>query len=617
MNITPAHFKRSTVSMATAYADQSDEETDTDNMLEIPEDFAALSDSDLDALHAEAVETFDALYGEGADLSTDDMTTLASLTEGIESLQSELSSRGEAAAERAEAAAQLRARIRPEAEAADEAADEAAESTESAESAEAEAEAEAESAEVEADEAAAEPELIAASGARKSIRVRRGTFGKNAYRAATAASQPSQLSDVMSVSGEGLGIAPGKGVDFGELAKGLDRRLTSFNKGQFDMAARQGRQIREQHQLATIRKPFKAEHIVASNDPKHVSDVMAAATDESQLPGGSLVAAGGWCAPSETLYDLFTELESRDGLLSLPEINLARGGVRWSAGPSFADIFANITGFSYTEAEDIAGDYDGAGAGAKPCHSIECPDFDEIRLGVDGLCLTAGLLQSRGYPELIARTLRGAMIAHDHRINARLIEALVADSTEVTLPTTQVGVTAPLLTAIELQVEHYRYTHRMLRSTTLEGVFPFWVRGAIRADLARRNGVDLLSVPDARVDAWFRERGINPQFVYNWQNLDAAGAAATVSYPDSVDFLLYAAGTWVRGSSDVITLDNLYDSTLLGTNDYTALFTEEGFAAIKAGHDSRLVTVGFSQLGAAAMDVAIALDGTGTAAAGE
>jgi len=41
----------------------------------------------------------------------------------------------------------------------------------------------------------------------------------------------------------------------------------------------------------------------------------------------------------------------------------------------------------------------------------------------------------------------------------------------------------------------------------------------------------------------------------------------------------------------VIRLDTLYDSTKLKTNQYTALFSEEGILVAKRGHDSRKYTV--------------------------
>jgi hypothetical protein len=55
---------------------------------------------------------------------------------------------------------------------------------------------------------------------------------------------------------------------------------------------------------------------------------------------------------------------------------------------------------------------------------------------------------------------------------------------------------------------------------------------------------------------------------------------------------MYPAGTWLRGSADIIEIDTLYDSTLLSTNKYTALFMEEGNLTAKVCPGaSRIVTV--------------------------
>lgn len=239
-------------------------------------------------------------------------------------------------------------------------------------------------------------------------------------------------------------------------------------------------------------------------------------------------------------------------------------------------------------------------------------------MGLCGLCLTAGLLQSRGYPEMIARTMRGALIGHEHRVNANVIQQMInggtattghTGSTAVSMVANQAGATAPVLSAIELQAEHMKHLHRMSRNTTLEAVFPYWVRGAIRADLSRRLGVDMLSVPDSRIDSWFRERGIAPQFVYDWQDIATTAASGFNAWPTTVQFLLYPAGTWVKGTSAIISLDTIYDSALLGTNDYTALFTEEGYSTIKMCHDSRVITTSICPDGATHAGIAIECNG--------
>jgi hypothetical protein len=156
------------------------------------------------------------------------------------------------------------------------------------------------------------------------------------------------------------------------------------------------------------------------------------------------------------------------------------------------------------------------------------------------------------------------------------------------------GVTASVLAAVELQVEDMKYRERLSRNATIEAVLPFWLRGAIREDLSKRNGVDKLDVTDAMIDGLFRLRGVQPQFVYA---LDPIGACPgspldpISTWPATLRVLMYVAGTWVAATSDIITLDTIYDSTNIRTNRYTALFTEEGLAVLKRCHDSRVFEV--------------------------
>lgn len=604
-----AHLAR----LAVAFDDASTEPGE----FVIPEDLSALSDEELAALHTQAAEHFDALYGDGTGLTDEDFQALEVLTAGIETLLAELDTRSEAAREREAAAAALAARVRPRSqdgtdEAADDEADDEAPDAEREAQREGEAGAQAPAA---APAAGGEALPVAAGGApaRREYRVNLG--GVHSRQAAAHLPRPAHeaqtMRDVVLASGDGSGFAQGQGVNWDEVGRIVDRRLMGYNPAQYEAAARAGQHLRQQFGVVTIRKPFDPELVVESSDPSHVDEVLQRAMSEARLPGGSLVASGGWCAPSETLYDL-CELESRDGLFSLPEIAISRGGISFTPGPEYATIYAN-TGFTYTEAEDVGGLYvEGTPntAGSKPCYKVPCPAFTEVRLNTAGVCITAGLLQQRGYPEVIARTVRGALVAHDHRMSVNVINAVEAGSTAVAMTLGTVGTVAPLLTAIELQVEHYRYVTRLARARTLEAVFPYWVRGAIRSDVALRAGsIDVLSVTDAQVDAWFRSRGINPQFVYDWQPITGLGADFK-QWPTTVKFLLYAAGTWVKGGADVITLDTLYDSVLLGHNDYTALFTEEGWLAAKLCHDSRVITVPICATGATGAAVAVDCDGT-------
>ena len=102
---------------------------------------------------------------------------------------------------------------------------------------------------------------------------------------------------------------------------------------------------------------------------------------------------------------------------------------------------------------------------------------------------------------------------------------------------------------------------------------------------------------------------MNPQFVYDWQALTGV-ASDFKAWGASLKFLLYSAGTFVKGGQDVITLDTVYDSTLLGQNDYTALFTEEGYLVAKRGHDARVVTVPINPNGGTGTGIKLLANGT-------
>lgn len=614
----------------TVFADQGEDAPVETFDLEIPENLSDLSAADLGDLRSKAVDAFQTLYANG-EFTDEDLATLGTLTDGIEALSAEISAREQAAAERAARAAEMAAKVGADQPAkkapADDDSDDApaddsdaddAPAEKQADAAEDEAEdraekkAKAAAADVEpAAEVDAGPEAVTAAAPRGPIKL--SGIRRHVHTPAPAITEETSVEDTAKARltvADVPGFAADSDATFEDLAVALDRRLQGFNSGAYAAASRAGRAMSERHSLAVVRKSFDERATVSS--PESADAAMAFAVNEKNLPGGSLVAAGGWCAPSETVYDLLED-ESRDGLISLPEVNVTRGGIKFTKGPKFADLYA-APSFNFTEAEAKEGKYlpgdNGANkVGAKPVYSVPCTDFEEVRLSAAGMHVQANLLQQRGYPELVARTLRGALVAHEHKMSERIIAALEAQSTAVSMDSGQIGAAAPILTAIELQTEHYRYAQRLSRSTTLEAIFPYWVHGAIRTDLSRRQGVDLTDVNDARIDAWFRSRGVNPQFVYDWQAI-SGDASAFKAWDGTLKFLLYSAGTFVKGGQDVITLDTVYDSVLLGQNDYTALFTEEGYLVAKRGHDARAVTVPINPNGGTGTGIKLLANGT-------
>lgn len=308
----------------------------------------------------------------------------------------------------------------------------------------------------------------------------------------------------------------------------------------------------------------------------------------------SLVASGGWCAPSEIDYNFFS-IVCRDGGLDLPTVGVSRGGIKWPVSPSYGDIVASTGLWSWNETQDTAAVTGTAQSGSKTCVHVPCASFLEARLACDGLCLTAGNLTSEAFPELQDNFLNLLQAGHFHRVNGLRIQQLVAASVAVSgftgLGAAGGGLVANVLGAIALQAQDYRAKYRMCQDSPLEIVLPLWVRDAMRSDLIRRNGIPVEAYADQQIMTWFDVRNVRVQWVYDWQDSTIGGATPALLWPSIVQFLIYAPGTFVLGEGMSLDLGVIRDSTLNSTNDYTAAWMEECWLIAKRGHESRLVTV--------------------------
>jgi hypothetical protein len=309
-----------------------------------------------------------------------------------------------------------------------------------------------------------------------------------------------------------------------------------------------------------------------------------------ERPG--LVAA--WCAPSEAWYQLCNQT-SLDGQLPLPERTVSRGGIILAEGGGydFGTIYDLVGDNTATDAELTAGV-------TKTCVEVPCLDTVDERLNADWLCITASLLQRRAWPESIEALIAMALAAKAHKTNSRIIAAIAAASTAVT-PLTCTGQDAfsTLFQAIGLATVDLATRAYMSLGGEFEVVLPVWVREQLRTALINRRAVDDPVKADAWMQQQFARMGVTVHFVYGWQDAHVTpapagfpGAATPITaLPTEVDFLIYPAGTWIKGVNPVIDLDTIYDSTSLATNSYTALFVEDGWLALQTCPYSRLYTV--------------------------
>jgi hypothetical protein len=552
----------------------------------MPEDIAGISNDDLAALRQQAEDEFNALYEGGA--TAESLARATELADAIEALNGEAASREQAAAEAAAALdAQrqrvdaLRAQAQPEGEDDPEGGDDGGD----------------ESDEAPAEQAAQEPALVAdatppTQKRKTDVRdVLKGGPSLNA-RFADAARRapnpqvPERRDDLVIVA-----ATPTAGTPIGARIGDLDslvNTVASYAKGT-PVTSGSPNFV----PLATIQNRFDVT-LSDRTSPAEVERRIKELTGPQALQ--AMVAAGGWCAPSEIRYDFFN-IACTDGVIDLPTIGIERGGIRWPVSPSLADVFSgsftNATNpWVWTEADDIAAV---TGSPTKPCVRVPCPDFSEARLECYGICLTAGNLTDNAYPEATRNYLALLMAAHERAMNTRYIAQMVAGSTNVgAIGAAGSGTAAPLLGAIELAAIDYRDRYGMCRGDILEVVLPTWAYGAIRSDLAKRTGVDMLDVSDEMIARWFDRRGVRVQLVTDYQ-VRASGfpgySTAATSWPTTLEFMIYAAGTWVRGNGMSLDLGVVRDSTLNATNDHTAAWTEECHLMARFGHESRRYAV--------------------------
>jgi hypothetical protein len=408
------------------------------------------------------------------------------------------------------------------------------------------------------------------------------------------------------------GVAHGTEMqDIGDLAEAFQRKAKAIP------VTRDGKGA-PHHLVASVRNTF--EHTLDDRtDPAKVEQLYKDMTKyENQQ---SLVAGGGWCAPSQIMYDFFNIAEASDGLVDLPTVGVSRGGIRFPVSPAIGDVFFQNAGsspasgfggfaFSMSNATDpwLWSETDDqltvTGSVNKPTLRVPCPTFSEQRLECYGISLTAGNLTDDAYPESTQNFIRLLRAAYSHAINARLISLMdtaAGGATTIGAVATD-GPATRLLNSIALAAMDYRAKFAMGTGSVLEVVMPYWVRDVIRADLTLRPLTDLsaLAVADAQIGAFFSARNVRVQWVNDYQvrgaNQPGSSSNLTV-WPATVNFLVYAAGTFLHGTGLQLDLGVIRDSVLNAENDYTAVWAEECHLIAMVGHSARKYTCAFNVSG--------------------
>lgn len=291
----------------------------------------------------------------------------------------------------------------------------------------------------------------------------------------------------------------------------------------------------------------------------------------------ALVASGGFCAPLPVNYDIFgvgsTARPIRD---SLPSFGATRGGIRFIAPPTLG---------GYTNAISLwtaANDANPTSPTTKPRLKVNCAN--ELTATTDAITLSLefGNLMTRAFPELVQRHNQLALVQHARFAERTLLSKISALSNKVTTPHVY-GTGRDILINLSEAIAAYRNRHRIPRPVRLRGIFPEWVRDAVREDIATNfnQGVQDIAIGDAAVDAWFSSRGVTP----TW-HMDETFPAQTLpgelnGFPATIKYWLFAEGTLLFLDGGTLDLGVVRDADLVATNDYiTFVEAFEGVAKV-------------------------------------
>jgi len=367
--------------------------------------------------------------------------------------------------------------------------------------------------------------------------------------------------------------------------KGLAKEMAdAWNSG---TAGVYGNRVR----VARIAAKYSEDRVLSEMDGSSTEGKIEAVVAAGQNPSSwteSIVASGGWCAPTDVDYGLVQISEAgRPVRDSLPGFAATRGGLRVATSPTLADI---TVAYDASDADaaisvwDNATDEDPDGA-TKGVQAIDCPEFTEYLTQAIVKRLRFGNMGSRAFPENVANFNELALAAHARVGETMLLDGIKGASTAVTVGQS-FGASRDLAEAIKRAAAAYRSRHRA-PGVVLRALVPRWITTLGDVDLMR--GLQSEAAFVAEGESIFRRAvavaGVNITFYDDTpttgtsQVFGAQGAGALNPFPSTVQWGLYDEGHHLFLDGGTLDLGIVRDATLNSTNDYeTFVETFEGLA---------------------------------------
>lgn len=400
-------------------------------------------------------------------------------------------------------------------------------------------------------------------------------------------------------AGDIPGRSAGERMEFGELGEAFAEK--------FEMVTLGGQPVPGRYRVASFRwgDAYPEERTLtaaadARENARRVQDAVQEFEYGSEERSGmeALVASGGLCAPLEPLYDLeMVGHEGRPLRDALPKFGARRGGIRYIEPPRLTDISVRSSGTGETNAirEWTVETDEEPGTAVKGCQRIACGDEVTVIVSARTKCLEIGNFSRMTFPEQFEAWwgLAGVRTA---RFNEDLTwDAMAAASTAVTAAEL-LGASRDVLAVIERAATAFRIRHRMRDESPLVAYLPNWVRNVMRVDLTRQQpGDGTISVTDAQIDGWLRDRNVNPVWSPDaggqWQAFEAQGVGTLTGWPDTAEIILTTPGafTFLDGGELNFGME-IRSPELNRTNDVQA-FTEVFEAVAFRGVESLAITL--------------------------
>ena len=340
----------------------------------------------------------------------------------------------------------------------------------------------------------------------------------------------------------------------------------------------------EQHIVASFSTQYPEALQLGTNAEENWAKIQEVASP------AAMIASGGYQSPYATRYDVFAVgTNARPVRDALPAFQADRGGIRFIQPPVLSD-YGNAVGV-WTTALDTAYVTNSYVSSATKSNLVVTPATETTAVAdAVTLQLQFGNLQTRAYPELIARHNELGLIQHAREAEENLLSKLTSGSTAVTT-TSVLGLAADFMLQVGRAAAAYRSRHRMEPDAQLRVVAPYWVKAAIRADYAlQMPGDGAVAVSDAEIEGALAARGVNVTWHLDDSNFyGSQGASALNEFYDTFIWYIFAEGTFLFLDGGSLDLGIIRDSTLVGTNDYK-MFVETFEGIAKVGVESLKVT---------------------------